>query len=176
MTRIPASIDVRRLAAGMVAVTLVVAACGCRDGGGGAEALQAQRALAERVSGVIDELQKRRSTMQAESDIADVLGGLRINQAPPAPAPDPVEPAETADDPAMTAGTLPEPPKPTYKLQGIAWHPQRPLAIVNKRTVGIGETVDGCRVDRITADGVVLVGPDGEPMELRLYEPSPKQP
>lgn len=176
MTRPSAVFVVRRVAAGVVVAALGVAAPGCREAGGGADALQAQRTLAERVSGVMDELQKRRSTMQAESDISDVLAGLRINQAPPAPAPDPVGPAATADDPAMPAETLPDPPKPTFKLQGIAWHPQRPLAIVNKRTVGIGETVDGCRVDRITADGVVLVGPDGESMELHLYEPVPKQP
>lgn len=175
-SRSPIASAVRRLAVGLAAAALGAAASGCRDDVGGSEALQAHRALAERVSGVMDELQKRRSTMQEESDISDVLAGLRVNQQPPAPAPDPVEPAATADDPATAVGPAPEPPKPAFKLQGVAWNPLTPLAIVNKRTVGVGETVDGFRVDRITADGVVLVGPDGEPMELRLYEPAPKQP
>jgi hypothetical protein len=156
---------------------LAVAGSGCR-GESEPAALQAHRALAERVSRVMDDLQKRRTAIQAESDVGEAFAGLRVNQEPPAPMPVPVvEVAEDpAGDPAGDASPEAPPPPPIFRLQGIVWHPTAPLAIVNKRTVGVGESVDGGRVERITRDGAVLVGPGGETLELRLYEPAPQQP
>lgn len=137
--------------------------------------------MAERVAGVMDELQKRRSAMQTESDISEVLAGLRVNAPPPAPAPEPEAPAaETgaaaaSDAAAAEAAAGPQAPV-VLRLQGIAWSDRAPLAIVNKRTVGVGELVEGFRVERITRNSTVLTGPDGESRELRLYEPVPATP
>lgn len=39
---------------------------------------------------------------------------------------------------------------------GILWDPQQPLALINGRTLGIGEEVEGYRVLEITRDTVTL--------------------
>ena len=167
----------RRLAAVCLAMAVVsLAGPGCR-GKTETSSLQAHRAVADRVAGVMDELQKRRTAIQPESDIGEVLAGLRVNQQPPEPAPEPV--AEAPVDPAEASPDAPaaEPaPASVFRLQGIVWSAKAPLAIINKRTVGVGESVDGRRVERITRDGATIVGPDGEKLELRLYEPTPSQP
>lgn len=127
----------------------------------------------------MDDLQKRRASLEPESDIRETLAGLNVNKEPPAPAPDPVVAAVDDDPVADPAEAMPEagpPAPPVFRLQGIVWHPTAPLAIVNKRTVGVGESVDGHRVERITREGAVLAGPDGELLELRLYEPGSQQP
>ncbi len=164
----------RGAARSLALAVLAVVGAGCR-GESEPAALQTHRAVAERVSRAMDDLQKRRTAIQVESDLGEALAGLRVNQEPPAPAPVPIEEVveAPAGDPAASSAP---PPPPVFRLQGIVWHPRSPLAIVNKRTVGVGESVDGCRVERITRDAAVLVGPGGETMELRLYEPVPQQP
>ncbi len=61
-------------------------------------------------------------------------------------------------------------PRKTPRLQGIIRHPREPLAIVNGRTLGIGETADGYRLHRILDDRVIVIAPDGSEMELRQHE------
>lgn len=126
----------------------------------------------------MDDLQKRRASLEAGADIQDAVAGLNVMKEPPAPAPEPVvaPEADPAADPADPAADAPAPAPSVFRLQGIAWHPTAPLAIVNKRTVGVGDTVDGRRVESVTREGVVLVGPDGDRLELRLYEPGSQQP
>jgi hypothetical protein len=68
-----------------------------------------------------------------------------------------VAPVETGTNPpAITAAV--EPPKTMEpKLQGISFHPTRPLAVVNDRTVVIGDRVGGFRVVAITRNSVTLI-------------------
>ena len=69
------------------------------------------------------------------------------------PAPHPVEPGTNTPPSAATA----EPPQPlAQKLQGISFHPTRPLAVVNGKTVVIGDRVGGFRVLAITRRSVIL--------------------
>jgi hypothetical protein len=158
---------------------LSFAGSGCRDAAE-SEGLQAHRAVADRVARAMDDLQKRRASLEPESDIRETLASLNVHKEPPPPAPEPVIDAVAEDpagdpDGAMMTDAGPAAP-PVFRLQGIVWHPTAPLAIVNKHTVGVGESVDGRRVERITREGAVLAGPDGDLLELRLYEPGPKQP
>lgn len=63
-----------------------------------------------------------------------------------------------------------EPPKPVGpKLQGIAYNASRPSAIVNNRTVYIGDRVGEFRVTQITLDAVTLVS-DAETKVLSLSQ------
>ena len=36
--------------------------------------------------------------------------------------------------------------RPTWELSGIVYHPSRPLAVINKKTVTVGDTVDRATV------------------------------
>ncbi len=74
---------------------------------------------------------------------------------PPAlpPATLPVEPG-TNTLPTTVTGEPPQPLAP--KLQGISFHPSRPLAVVNGKTVVIGDRVGGFRVLAITRSSVIL--------------------
>ena len=49
-----------------------------------------------------------------------------------------------------------EPPKPEFKLQGIFFNPTRPSAVVNDRTVYVGDRVSGLHVRAITSEAVTL--------------------
>ena len=49
-----------------------------------------------------------------------------------------------------------EPPKPEFKLQGIFFNPTRPSAVVNDRTVYVGDRVSGWHVKVITPKAVTL--------------------
>lgn len=43
-----------------------------------------------------------------------------------------------------------------FSLAGILWDPNKPLAIINGQTLGVGETVDGFKVLVIAADHVTV--------------------
>ena len=49
-----------------------------------------------------------------------------------------------------------EPPKPELKLQAILFNPRSPSAVVNGRTVYVGDRVSGARVTAITSKAVTL--------------------
>jgi hypothetical protein len=67
---------------------------------------------------------------------------------------------------AATVAPLP-PPAPALKLQGIFFKPVQPLAMLNGRTVGVGEKVLNGRITAIRRDSVsVLV--DGKTQVLTL--------
>lgn len=84
----------------------------------------------------------------------------------PAPAAVVVEPETNAlPVPALTE----PPPPPVPKLQGISFHPTHPLAVVNDRTVVIGDRVGGFRVLAITR-GSVTLGSATETNVLSLSE------
>jgi hypothetical protein len=74
-----------------------------------------------------------------------------------APADSRVEPvpSSSAAVAPVETGTNPKTMEP--KLQGISFHPTRPLAVVNDRTVVIGDRVGGFRVVAITRNSVTLI-------------------
>lgn len=51
---------------------------------------------------------------------------------------------------------LPLPGGATLRLGGIAWSEAAPLAYLNGRLVGVGESVEGFRVARIEREQVLL--------------------
>jgi len=75
----------------------------------------------------------------------------------PVPAAPATVVVETETNALPVTATI-EPPQPLApKLQGISFHPARPLAVVNDRTVVIGDHVGGFRVLAITRRSVTLV-------------------
>jgi hypothetical protein len=48
------------------------------------------------------------------------------------------------------------PPQPIYKLQGIYWRPVRPSAVINGKTLYIGDRVGVARVTAVDQQGVTL--------------------
>jgi hypothetical protein len=71
------------------------------------------------------------------------------NAAPPPPPPKPAAPAPVV---------APK-PKPDLKLQAIMYNPNRPMAMINNKTVMIGEHVSGYKVTEIAVDNVTMVSP-----------------
>ena len=85
----------------------------------------------------------------------------------------------------VTAVEIPtnvEPPKPVVTappsdvmdladypaLQGIFYSPTAPMAILDGKTVRVGERSGQYRVTQITKNGVTLVGDDGKPVKLSM--------
>jgi hypothetical protein len=80
------------------------------------------------------------------------------------PAPTVVTSAPPATKPAVASA----PPPQTYKLGGIFYRATNPSAVINNRTVYIGERVGNARVKSITRDAVALEFPGGQLLELTL--------
>lgn len=84
-----------------------------------------------------------------------------VTERPPAPSdgtgPIPTFPGEYKTN-SLPVSVQVEPAKPTLiKLQGILFNPAQPSAVVNGRTVYVGNVVGGSRVTRITQETVTLV-------------------
>jgi len=85
-----------------------------------------------------------------------------------APAP-PVAPAE----PGVAAPVVPAPVKPVVPpanlpvLNGVFYSEQNPVAMINGSALKEGEDIDGYKVVRILARGVILKSQEGE-FELRV--------
>jgi hypothetical protein len=67
----------------------------------------------------------------------------------------------------------PEPPPPVNppdapRLQGIFYSPTAPSAIVDGKTVGLGDKFRQYRVKEITKYTVTLVGPDGKTLKIGM--------
>jgi hypothetical protein len=60
------------------------------------------------------------------------------------------------------------PPPPAFKLQGIFYRANNPSAMINARTVFVGDTIDRATVKSIDRQSVTLVQ-DGETQVLTLY-------
>lgn len=89
-----------------------------------------------------------------------------VQTPPPAvqtPAPPAQAPAALAQTPAETnALPVAEAPKPpSLKLQAIVYHPTRPSAMINGRTLFVGDRVGEWRVASISADSATLSNPTG---------------
>jgi hypothetical protein len=73
---------------------------------------------------------------------------------------------QTSNETASVAAPLP-PPAPAFKLQGIFYKPVQPLAMVNGRTVGVGDRVLNGKIVAIRRDSV-SVFVDGQTKVLTL--------
>ncbi len=93
----------------------------------------------------------------AEPAIRPGTGGS-YRPALPAPAPVPAAPA-----PIVLAANLPKP----ARIQGIVDDPAHPYAIVNGKTVYVGDQMDGQRVTAISPDAITLVG-NGQTNQLHV--------
>jgi hypothetical protein len=81
--------------------------------------------------------------------------------ARPVPAaPKPVAPPVTTQTPAVAA-SAPVPPPPPLKVQGITYSNAKWQAIVNGKTVFIGDSVNGFRIAAIYQNHVSFIAPDG---------------
>ncbi|MSU57730.1 MAG: hypothetical protein EXS35_06040 [Pedosphaera sp.] len=87
----------------------------------------------------------------------------------PPPAAPAVVATATATESNASAVAAPPAPPPIPKLQGIFFHPARPSAIVNGKTVSIGGKVGDFRVVAITQQSVTLVHA-GQTNILKLEE------
>jgi hypothetical protein len=101
------------------------------------------------------------------------LGSRGAAAAPSAP---PTESPETSPPPpAVATAPLAEPAQreatfvrtarlasgAEIRLGGIAWSETAPLAYVNGKLLGVGESAAGARVERIERERIVLVTPEG---------------
>ena len=73
----------------------------------------------------------------------------------------------SSEPPAPVATTAPRSETPPLRLEGIVASPTNPVAVVNGRLLGLGESIDGYRVTRIDSDQVELEK-DGVKQILRL--------
>jgi hypothetical protein len=102
-----------------------------------------------------------------------LVKGMQMNEpAKPVPiqvviarTPEPV-PART-NVPVVTPSP-PTPAQPAYKLQGIYWRPSRAAAVVNGKTLYVGDQVDKARIASIDKDSVTL-DVDGQSKVLQLH-------
>jgi len=80
------------------------------------------------------------------------------------PLPTVVTSAPPATKPAVVSTVAPQ----TYKLGGIFYRATNPSAVINNRTVFVGERVGNARVKTITRESVALEFPGGQLLELTL--------
>jgi type II secretory pathway component PulC len=76
---------------------------------------------------------------------------------PPKPAPVVVQPAPApAPPPPVVVKEAPEPWPSDLKLKGIFYNRTNPRALINGRSLAVGDTVEGARVAKIEPDQVTL--------------------
>ncbi|MDB6109545.1 MAG: hypothetical protein JWR69_1295 [Pedosphaera sp.] len=81
------------------------------------------------------------------------------------------EVAAGSDEPAVTnavAAPEPKPQAPTYKLQSIFYRPKSPSAVINGKTLFIGDRVGSARLVSIERDSAALVTSTGQTNLLEL--------
>jgi hypothetical protein len=81
--------------------------------------------------------------------------GLQLDE-PAKPVATEARVPERPSAPAIVAPTNAPAPQPTYKLQGIYWRPSRPSAVINGKTVYIGNRVENARVTAIDQESVTI--------------------
>ena len=86
-------------------------------------------------------LSKRSLPVAAAANVIPVTHPLPVSTNPPSP---------------VTNTVVALPPKPELKLQGILLAATRPCAIVNGKTLFVGDQVNGLRVTAISKDSVTL--------------------
>lgn len=89
-------------------------------------------------------------------------------QATPPPKPAPVPATEKTV--AVTAPAPRPMPLPPLKIQGITYYNAKWQAIINGKTVYVGNMVKGFRVAAISRNSVLFIAPDGSQKKLALGE------
>jgi hypothetical protein len=89
-----------------------------------------------------------------------LAASLAVGQDDPTRPPSPSELARFTTDAAAGADE-------SFRLQSVLVGPERRVAIVNDRRVGVGDTVDGARVTVIEPGGIVLETAD-RTIELKV--------
>src|ERR1035437_2005991 len=82
-----------------------------------------------------------------------------VPEVPPPPVVPPPPPAKSS---------IPVNPPAAPKLQGIFYSAAAPTAIVDGKTVGVGDQFRQYRVKEITKQTVTLVGPDGKAVKIGI--------
>ena len=92
-----------------------------------------------------------------------------VASASAAPVVPRVVPATVTAPPPVQRTVVSAAPTPqSFKLGGIFYRANNPSAVVNNRTVSVGERLGNARVKTITRDTVVLEFPGGQLLELTL--------
>ena len=89
---------------------------------------------------------RQRADIQAEAKTVQPVPAVTV----------PVEPVVIPEVTTNSQPEVVEPPKPEFKLQGIFFNPRSPSAVVNGRTVYVGDRVSGFNVIAITPKAVTL--------------------
>jgi hypothetical protein len=105
-------------------------------------------------------------TQQITSVTADAISGVPISA--PAPASNAPPTVSINNQTAAISNSIPEPPPPPPppKLQGIFFTPPNPSAIVNGKTVNVGDSVGDFTVKEISRNAVTLENADGSEKKL----------
>ena len=79
-----------------------------------------------------------------------------------------VSPPPVVAPPLPAESSIPVNPPAAPKLQGIFYSATAPTAIVDGKTVGVGDQFRQYRVKEITKQTVTLVGPDGKAVKIGM--------
>ena len=93
-----------------------------------------------------------------------------VQAAAPVQQPAPPSPAEQAVATTAPAAEPATPPPPPPRVQGISYYNGKWQAIVNGKTVYVGNTVNGFRIAVISRNNVVFIAPDGSQEKVALGE------
>jgi len=105
------------------------------------------------------ETKARTLTAAKEPEPASQPVPEKKSSVPPEPGPSAVPaPTDISIKPASPPEPPPAPQPPPIRLQAIVYSPTRPSAIINNRTVFIGDRVGDLRVTSITQETTTLIG------------------
>jgi hypothetical protein len=107
-------------------------------------------------------------TQQVASVTAAAISGVPISA--PAPASNAPSSVSINNQTAAISNSIPQPPPPPPqpKLQGIIFTPPKPWAIVNGKTVYVGDSVGDFTVKEISRNAVTLENADGSEKKLLI--------
>lgn len=98
---------------------------------------------------------------------SEVIKGAKGTEAT-AIAPTTATPTNAAPVAAATPAAPALPPAPTYKLQSLFFRAKNPCAVINGKTVFVGDHVAGANVVAIDKYSATLITPAGETKVLEL--------
>jgi hypothetical protein len=113
---------------------------------------------------------ERPAPAPAADSVVDHREAAAAPTAPPSGSPEVPAPPRSAVTAPVSASAQREatfvrsarlPSGAEIRLGGIAWSETAPLAYLNGKLLGVGESTAGARVERIERDRVVLAGPEG---------------
>ena len=101
---------------------------------------------------------KAEITPVAVPDVLPVISPAPVISTPTKP---PVAPV------ALTNAPPPEPTFPALSLKAIIYRQKNPLVIINAKTMGVGDEIDGARVEKIYPKKVIVIW-NGQRKELLM--------